>query len=140
MNHPNGNLENILTFMWCLWKSRNDNLFNGKNGHPTQIYLMANAIKQNLEMLDNLQDNKGKNRIQDNALFHNQLPHQGLKAILLNLICRLQVQRFFSDAAWKTKKAPGMASKTSMGIGVYCQIQEGTPTATVMIQDSIPTA
>jgi hypothetical protein len=51
MNHPNGNLENILTFMWCLWKSRNDNLFNGKNGHPTQIYLMANAIKQNLEML-----------------------------------------------------------------------------------------
>jgi hypothetical protein len=32
------------------------------------------------------------------------------------------------------------ALRTSMGIGVYCQIQEGTSTATVMIQASIPTA
>jgi hypothetical protein len=48
--------------------------------------------------------------------------------------------KIFSDAAWKTKKALEMASGTSMGIGVYCQIQEGTSTATVMIQASIPTA
>jgi hypothetical protein len=47
--------------------------------------------------------------------------------------------KFFSDAAWKTKKAPGMASVTTTGIGVYGQFQDKTFAATVMIQASIPT-
>jgi hypothetical protein len=52
MNHPHASLPNILTFMWCLWKSRNDNLFNRKPGNPHQIHQMAQAIRHNLEMED----------------------------------------------------------------------------------------
>ena len=52
MNHPHATLENILTFMWCLWKSRNDNLFSRKPGAPHQVHQAARAIQQNLEKLD----------------------------------------------------------------------------------------
>jgi hypothetical protein len=52
MNHPNANISNILTFMWCIWKSRNDCLFNRKVNLPTQVHHMANAINKNLEMVD----------------------------------------------------------------------------------------
>jgi hypothetical protein len=52
MNHPNGSIENILIFMWCIWKSRNDCLFNKKKISRLPVHHMANDIKQNLELLD----------------------------------------------------------------------------------------
>ena len=52
MNHPHASLPNILTFMWCIWKSRNENLFDRKPGSPHQVHHMAQAIRQNMEMLD----------------------------------------------------------------------------------------
>jgi hypothetical protein len=55
MKHPNGSLQNILNFLWCLWKSRNDSLFNRKQGQPTKIHYMANALSQNMEMMNVLQ-------------------------------------------------------------------------------------
>jgi hypothetical protein len=147
MNHPNATLANVLTFMWCLWKSRNDNLFNKKKGHPTQIHQMANAIKHNLEMVGVLQAKTEKKQVQEEepsiqgqtgGQLHaqHQIPPQGhtLKSDLL-----ISGSKFFSDAAWKTKKAPDMTSVTTTGIGVYGQIQDKTFAATVMIQASIPT-
>jgi hypothetical protein len=56
MNHLHASLPNILTFMWCIWKSRNDNLFGRKAKAPYQMHLMAQEIKNNLEMPDNTHD------------------------------------------------------------------------------------
>jgi hypothetical protein len=44
MTHPYVSIENVLTFVWCLWKAWNDYLFNRKDTYPKQIYHKANAI------------------------------------------------------------------------------------------------
>jgi hypothetical protein len=44
--HPIASTTNIFTFMWCLWKSRNDDLFGRKISRPAQIYAATNVILQ----------------------------------------------------------------------------------------------
>ena len=43
-NHPHATLSNIFTFMWCMWKSRNDKLFQRKESSPLQFFYAAQAI------------------------------------------------------------------------------------------------
>uniref|UniRef100_A0ACD5W9B0 Uncharacterized protein n=1 Tax=Avena sativa TaxID=4498 RepID=A0ACD5W9B0_AVESA len=140
MNHPHATLSNILTFMWCIWKSQNDNLFGRKPGSPYQINHMAQTIIHNLEMLDttkpqftclhmlaedvtNMQVQEKVER-QEQQEEPNSLHFAGTK--------------IFSDAAWKPSNEAGSEEQMSTGIGVYCQIQDLHYTATVSIQASIP--
>jgi hypothetical protein len=44
--HPQITLSSLYTFLWCLWKSRNDALFARKYCRPSQVYVAANAIIQ----------------------------------------------------------------------------------------------
>jgi hypothetical protein len=81
---------------------------------------MANAIQHNLEMVDVLQVKQRKMHEHDMSQVpsskgrqsdaHNQIPKQGhtLKSDLL-----VAGIKKFSDAAWKTKKAPGMSAGTA---------------------------
>jgi hypothetical protein len=146
MNHPNATLPNVLTFMWCLWKSRNDHLFNRQQLHPAQIQHMANALNHNLELsnieqVTNMNKNVQTNKIvlqdvQGNTqVTGSQLPLHGrtLKTDLM-----IKGTKVFSDAAWKTKKAPELSSVT--GIGVFIQIQEIHRSGMIMIQASTPMA
>ena len=43
-NHPQINIASLYTFMWCLWKSRNDNRFCRKSRSPLQVFAAAEAI------------------------------------------------------------------------------------------------
>jgi ribonuclease HI len=98
---------------------------------------MANAIKQNLEMVDVLQvqqlkpgmEGQGEARQGDLKC----LPKLGETLKTDNLI---QGTKIFTDATWNTKDTPGLKVEGVTGIGVYCQIKEDNFTATVMIQAS----
>jgi hypothetical protein len=138
MNHPHAFLENILTFMWCLWKSRNDNLFCRTPGAPHQIHQAARAIQQNLEMVDlsvvyPLQVQRSDQR-QDHMVIHDAMPMQGgtIKSDLL-----ITGPKIFSDAAWKSIKVPGCAASTSTGIGVFCQLPGENVSTNVLVQASV---
>jgi hypothetical protein len=50
-DHPQMNTTNLYTFLWCLWKARNDTLFGRKIRNPTQVFAAFNAVLQgsNLE-------------------------------------------------------------------------------------------
>lgn len=116
MNHPHASLPNILTFMWCIWKSRNDNLFDRKPGSPHQVHHMAQAIRQNMEMLDMpqlalQQQLKPCNNITDvfSAL---QVDEQGAPSVpeqgeTLKFDLQITGPKIFSHVAWKIKKIPG---------------------------------
>jgi hypothetical protein len=49
LNHPEANLTSIATFMWCIWKARNDELFCRKKHKPQQMAMQAKALINNLE-------------------------------------------------------------------------------------------
>jgi hypothetical protein len=36
-HHPHVNTTNLYTFLWCLWKTRNDTLFGKKNQNPAHV-------------------------------------------------------------------------------------------------------
>jgi hypothetical protein len=57
-NHPCISLKTLCTFLWCLWKSRSDFLFNKIKGHPKRIFFVVSAL------------------LQDNSLYTQQLCSQ----------------------------------------------------------------
>jgi hypothetical protein len=157
MNHPHGTLQNVLTFMWCIWKSRNDCLFDRKKGEPYQINLNAQAIHNNLETVDTfeavlqvqpnlhgqqkttatpaqrttLQTLQGQDTCQHaHALV--AVPEQG---ITLRSDLLVTGAKMFADASWKCNKVPNFPGFET-GIGVFLQYKAGNQEFCVMVQAS----
>jgi hypothetical protein len=42
--HPQIKPTTLYTFLWCLWKARNDTLFYGKESKHSRVFVAANAI------------------------------------------------------------------------------------------------
>jgi ribonuclease HI len=137
MNHPHATLQNILTFMWCIWKSRNDCLFGRKKGHPYQIHLNARALQNNLELHNLIEsDLQVQQQVQapsQHTLESASIPHQGctLRSDLL-----ISGARVYADASWKCNKTPAAAGSTVTGIGVFLQYETNGQSFKVMIQAS----
>ena len=53
-SHPQINISSLFAFLWCLWKTRNDSLFNRKSTNPCQVFHVANAIMQGSKLEDNV--------------------------------------------------------------------------------------
>jgi hypothetical protein len=51
LNHPEANLNFLATFLWCILKARNDELFCIKKTRPHQISMHAKALLKDLEVL-----------------------------------------------------------------------------------------
>lgn len=49
MGHPYASLHNIFNFMWCIWKARNDFLFERKFSFPYQIKIAATSLNNILQ-------------------------------------------------------------------------------------------
>uniref|UniRef100_A0ACD5ZE21 Uncharacterized protein n=1 Tax=Avena sativa TaxID=4498 RepID=A0ACD5ZE21_AVESA len=118
--------------MWCLWKARNDCLFNRNQGSSSQVHHMANAIMKNLEMVDILQtgrntEHQGEQRVETPAT------RQGA-TIMTDLT--IQGPKIYSDAAWKTNKSPGAEGRATTGLGVFCDLKQGLHPTIVLIQAS----
>ena len=101
----------ILNFMGCLWKARNDYLFNRKKATPHQVNIAATSLSNDFcDLLNSSSHHQPQNS--SCILTHtNQLLLQGqtLKSDLL-----ITGPKVYTDAAFKCKKK----------IQVYCREQQ----------------
>lgn len=134
MNHPHASVSNILNFMWCLWKARNDFLFDRKRALPHHVITAASALSN--EPCDII-NNSDQNKVHCQTLSSiscNQIPMQGhtLKSDLL-----ITGPKVFSDAAFKSKKIPGLPQgAAATGVGVFLCFFQDQVEVNVQIQAS----
>ena len=108
--HPNASISNLYTFLWCLWKSRNDSLFGRKVNKPLQVQAAANAIlratridDRNNPVLSLEAGNQHNSHLQESVTLEYAM-HAGTV--------------FFVDAAWKPTQGHQLAPA---GIGIFIQ-------------------
>lgn len=125
MQHPYVSLENVFTFLWCLWKSRNDNLFGRRPGEPMQIFWAAQAINSSQALLKWAEQEQHIST-DTSSSYSKSIIKQGetIKSDLL-----ITGTKVFSDASWNNKKVP-------TGIGIHIQGFEHSDGYNVMIQAS----
>jgi hypothetical protein len=136
MNHPHASLPNIFTFMWCIWKSRNDLLFGRRNGMPYQISINAQALRNNLELYDAssycIQESRTKHRQKTGS--ETTVPHQGTTISSERIIDGPVI---FADASWKCRKVSDADGRQLTGIGVFIRDDSADRKWCIMIQASV---
>ncbi|XBH90806.1 hypothetical protein VPH35_082361 [Triticum aestivum] len=132
MGHPHDSISSVLNFLWCLWKARNDFLFDRKKALPHQVHIAALALAS--DCYDNLPCLPSKQDQAHNQLPPNQLPMQGrtLKTDLL-----IVGPKIYSDAAYRTKKVPGLLQgEVAIDVGVYISMPFNQKEINVQVQAS----
>lgn len=136
LDHPCAKLNHIFTFLWCLWKSRNDHLFCRKEGQPHQVAIATNALLQDLEtdmVLGHSSSTWQTTASSDGCSGTDPVPGTTIRTDLV-----IAGPRIYTDAAWKQRRSN---PSPTAGIGVYCHWQEANHTSDVFIQataSSIP--
>lgn len=132
MNHPHASIPNIFTFMWCLWKARNEALFCRKSSSPHQVQQAAQAIAsaQDLQHID--QDTSPPAKAQSNT--------QIIQGTTISSDLIIAGTKIFSDASWKKRNIPGRGDHLATGIGVHIHIPEDGNDRRIMIQASTDVA
>lgn len=108
--HPHINVTSIYTFLWCLWKARNDALFGRKLCKSSQVYLVANAILQGPKLEDVMAAHDQRSAA---VVIQRQITTQKSSLVA--------GQEIFCDAAWTNEKN---MQPSPAGIGVIIQLGE----------------
>jgi hypothetical protein len=119
--HPLATLEYVYTFLWCLWKARNDQLFCRKAHKPYQVFAATQAILQETKLEDQAQNRPLQDLVQKREEHIQASPIQDQinateSAISRNQLMNLQVlptpgttvadpwsipgTKIFTDVAW----------------------------------------
>jgi hypothetical protein len=113
--HPQINTTTLYTFLWCLWKARNDSLFCRKSSQPSQVFGATDAIIKatKIEVL-NYNDHHNKEQSPNSRQPSPPIPQvQGSDFPAGNAI--------FSDAAWEKQQD---STTSQAGLGVIIHFQE----------------
>jgi hypothetical protein len=109
-NHPSMSVNNLYTMLWCIWKARNDALFNRAKIHPKNVFAICSALLQDFQIL------VASLQVQQQAEDHTseQLQFGRLQHSIPFADKRVQI---FSDAAW-TPSSDGQLQQAGLGIHI----------------------
>lgn len=115
LNHPYATLQNVFTFLWCIWKARNDYLFQRKNRFLQQVHHMERAITDSLSW-EHQQNKVPSGSMAQPTVVTTGLPQPGgtLSSDLL-----ISGHRIFSDASWKCTAG---AQRQVAGTGLFLDL------------------
>jgi ribonuclease HI len=113
--HPHASITNLYTFLWCLWKARNDTLFGRKQRRPSQIFAATNAILQGYKLEDT--NATTDHQMETNAESHQIIPEEAFTRDPLTCAGIT----IFTDAAWKQD---GESQPSPAGIGIVIQVDQ----------------
>ena len=134
MGHPYASLQNVLNFLWCIWKARNDFLFERKRCLPYKVHIADAHIDIALHEESFLPSNNqicAKNNLEAQVV-----PKQGqtLKSDML-----INGTKIFSDAAFRSSKIPGLTQgEGKTYVGVYFCIPSPRREINIQVQASAP--
>uniref|UniRef100_A0ACD5Y7N7 Uncharacterized protein n=1 Tax=Avena sativa TaxID=4498 RepID=A0ACD5Y7N7_AVESA len=112
--HPQLNCTNLYTFLWCLWKARNDTLFCRKVCKPSQVFAAANAI-----MIGAAMEIKEMTIQQMNDLPRDK--QQGMQpSSQLQEVTNSTTTAIYCDAAWEKQIGN---DRNQAGIGITINMQ-----------------
>jgi hypothetical protein len=119
LNHPEANLLSIATFLWCIWKARNDDLFCMKKCKPQQIAVQAKALCNNLEV-----PQKAPQQHHQEPVPPSDRVGAARSEDSMNSDFYFAGPKLYLDAAWKLE--PNQVTATA-GLGIYftCKEQHG---------------
>ena len=133
MNHPHASLSNILTFMWCAWKSRNDMLFNRKMGEPYQISINARALTTNQDFVHEV-----NLTLQANTNCHLvQAPGCNLQGATIDTDSGISGCVLIVDASWGCRSVPAVDGAQYTSLGVLIRNEQDGRSCSIMIQATI---
>lgn len=119
-NHPHATLSNIFTFMWCLWKCRNDKLFQRKESSPIQVFHAAQAIINSLEI--ETQTNVKKEMQVHHERGSSYEGNNYMQGSTIDISKLSEENIIFIDASWQPHNSMREASNTKACLGVYMQV------------------
>jgi hypothetical protein len=125
MNHPKANLNFIATFLWCIWKERNDQHFGRKKMKPEQIAIHAKALLLDLESTPLLPSPNKSPRA------HEQIFVKSGETV--SAYFHVSGLNLYVDASWKLR--PNQSS-ASAGLGLYLAFPEQGNTSDVLVSAS----
>jgi hypothetical protein len=111
INHPTNTIQHIFTFLWCLWKMRNEKLFSNEEGLPNQVIIRTHVL------LNSLQINTSIDPPNKPIALPQELTYAGPKV-------------FLDDAAWRPQTN---RRTTKVGIGIYMSWEANSQVIDVFI-------
>lgn len=123
-NHPHATLSNIFTFMWCLWKARNEKLFQRKDNSPFQVFFAAQAITRSLDLELGEVDEQGKSTTEDHKR-SSQAEGNLIQGSTIDSARLTTPVKIFTDAAWQEQGNDNKTGIRGTGIGILLQVQQG---------------
>jgi hypothetical protein len=125
LNHPEANLTSIATFMWCIWKARNDELFCRKKHKPHQMIIQAKALISNLETQPAITHHQ-----EQASRAQNERADQPKSGDSVSSDFYFAGPKLYVDAAWKL---PRHRAETTAGLGIYLTFKEQNSHIDVLI-------